>query len=109
MRDFIKHKAHFDRFQLHYRYHPAYQDRPYAFYHMTHTGLDEDNRLPDLRRCERMPWTRLTIEEAGSRCGRRGRYIKNKDRRSDPETSFNIMVNEMLQSYQLIFIVQNIL
>ena len=65
-KDFIKHKAHFGTFQLHYRYHPAYQDRPYAFYHMTHTGLDEDNRLPDLRRCERMPWARPTIEETGS-------------------------------------------
>ena len=29
---------------------------------MTHKGEDEQNREPDLRRCERMPWAKPTIE-----------------------------------------------
>ena len=29
---------------------------------MTHTGADEQNRVPDFRRCERMPWAKPTIE-----------------------------------------------
>jgi hypothetical protein len=29
---------------------------------MTHSGNDEQNRLPDFRRCERLPWARPTIE-----------------------------------------------
>lgn len=65
-RDFIRHKAIFGSHQLHLRYHPAFQDRPYAFYHMTHKGDIENERLPDLRRCERIPWARPTIEQAKS-------------------------------------------
>ena len=56
------HKAQFGSHRLHLRYHPAFQERPYAFYHMTHKGNIEDERLPDLRRCERMPWARPTVE-----------------------------------------------
>jgi hypothetical protein len=29
---------------------------------MTHTGEDEQNREPDLRRCERIPWAKPVIE-----------------------------------------------
>ena len=60
--DFMLHKAQFGSHRLHLRYHPAFQERPYAFYHMTHKGNIEDERLPDLRRCERMPWARPTVE-----------------------------------------------
>ena len=62
-RDFIRHKAMFGSHRIHLRYHPAFQDRPYAFYHMTHKGDIENERLPDLRRCERIPWARPTIEQ----------------------------------------------
>ena len=37
-RDFMQHKAMFGSHRLHLRYHPAFQERPYAFYHMTHKG-----------------------------------------------------------------------
>ncbi len=60
------HKAQFGSHRLHLRYHPAFQERPYAFYHMTHKGNIEDERLPDLRRCERMPWARPTVERTES-------------------------------------------
>ena len=63
-RDFIQHKATFGTNKLNLRFKPLQQNRAYAFYHMTHVGEDEDNRLPDLRRCERMPWARPTIEQA---------------------------------------------
>lgn len=62
-RDFIRHKALFGSNELNLRFKPLQQNRAYAFYHMTHTGEDEDNRIPDLRRCERMPWARPTIEQ----------------------------------------------
>jgi hypothetical protein len=62
-RDFIQHRATFGSHKLHLRYHPTFQERPYAFYHMTHKGDIEDQRLPDLRRCERIPWARPTVEQ----------------------------------------------
>lgn len=63
-RDFIQHKATFGSNKLNLMFKPLQQNRAYAFYHMTHVGEDEDNRLPDFRRCERMPWAGPTIEQA---------------------------------------------
>jgi hypothetical protein len=60
--DFIAHKTAFGFHQLRLKFNPLFQERAYTFYHMTHKGLQEDNREPDLRRCERMPWARPAIE-----------------------------------------------
>lgn len=61
--DFIKYHPTFGGVRLGLKYYPAYQDRAYTFYHMTHEGEIESERLPDLRRCECMPWARPTIEK----------------------------------------------
>lgn len=45
---------------------PLYQNRAYTFYHITHEGEVENERIPDLRRCECMPWARPVIEHAES-------------------------------------------
>ena len=62
-RDFIKHRPQFGRYRLGLKYHPEYQERAYTFYHMTHKGNIENERIPDLRRCECMPWGRPTVEK----------------------------------------------
>jgi len=61
--DFIVNKTSFRGEVLKLKFHPIYQERAYTFYHMTHEGEEEQNRTPDLRRCERMPWARPTIEK----------------------------------------------
>jgi len=61
--DFIKHKTKFKGEELRMKWHPIYQSRAYTFYHLTHKGEDEQNRIPDLRRCERIPWARPVIEK----------------------------------------------
>jgi hypothetical protein len=61
-RDFIKHKSKFGSHILGLKFNPIYQDRAYTFYHMTHEGKVEDDRTPDLRRCECMTWARPVIE-----------------------------------------------
>lgn len=61
-RDFVKYKTKFRGEELRLKWHPIYQDKAYTFYHMTHKGEDEQNREPDLRRCERMPWAKPVIE-----------------------------------------------
>jgi hypothetical protein len=62
-KDFIKSKPSFRGRRLGLKYHPIYQEKAYTFYHMTHEGNDENNRSPDLRRCERMGWARPIIEK----------------------------------------------
>lgn len=62
-RDFIKRKACFGSYPLGVKYHPCFQDRAYTFYHMTHKGEVESERIPDLRRCECMPWAHPTVEQ----------------------------------------------
>lgn len=82
--DFIAHKVRLGDFELRLKYHPSVQDRAYTFYHMTHKGDVETERIPDLRRCERIPWARPTItetqilglrfwEQIRSNCGRKHR------------------------------------
>lgn len=61
-RDFIKHKSKFGSNKLNLKFNPLFQSRAYTFYHMTHEGEIEDDRTPDLRRCECMTWARPTVE-----------------------------------------------
>ncbi len=61
-RDFIRHGAKFGHYSIKLKFHPLFQERAYTFYHMTHKGEIETEREPDLRRCERIPWARPTIE-----------------------------------------------
>lgn len=63
-RDFIDSKPHVGNVVFRLKYKPEFQDRAYTFYHMTHKGDVENERTPDMRRCERLPWCRPTIENA---------------------------------------------
>ncbi len=60
--DFIENKAHFGSHELNMKFNPMFQERAYTFYHMTHEGKDEAERLPDLRRCERIGWAKPCVE-----------------------------------------------
>lgn len=60
--DFIKHKTSWGTHRLNLKFNPIYQDRAYTFYHMTHEGEVENDRIPDFRRCECMPWAKPTLQ-----------------------------------------------
>ena len=47
------------------RRHPETAGRWAAFWHLVQEGSTEDDRTPDLRRCERLRWIRWIIENAG--------------------------------------------
>lgn len=60
-KDFVFSKPTFRGKRLGLKRHPEYQGRAYTFYHMTHSGKKEDERTPDLRRCERIGWAKPSI------------------------------------------------
>jgi hypothetical protein len=46
------------------RFHPPTKNRGYGFWHCIQEGNVEDDRLPDLRRCERIQWIAWMIQNA---------------------------------------------
>lgn len=46
------------------RHNPATQGKGFAFWHVISTGSNEEDRLPDLRRCERIRWIKWIIKKA---------------------------------------------
>jgi len=62
-RDFIQSKPRFRGRKIALKRLPLIDGKECTFYHITHKGSDEQNRIPDLRRCERIGWARPVIEE----------------------------------------------
>jgi hypothetical protein len=51
------------------RRHPQVAGRWASFWHLVQEGRVEDDRTPDLRRCERIRWVRWVIENAATHRG----------------------------------------
>ncbi|EPA0351957.1 hypothetical protein AAIH29_02590 [Pseudomonas aeruginosa] len=62
--DFVESKPMFEGKRLGLKRHPIIQGKEATFWHMISEGNDEAERLPDLRRCERIRWPRPIIENA---------------------------------------------
>lgn len=62
--DFIVSKPVFQGRRLGLKRHPMTHSKEATFWHMTSEGMDEENRTPDLRRCERIRWSKPVIEHA---------------------------------------------
>jgi hypothetical protein len=63
-KDFIMSRPQFRGRRLGLKRHPLFQDKEATFWHFTSEGAVESDRLPDLRRCERIRWPRPIIESA---------------------------------------------
>jgi hypothetical protein len=61
---FVKSKPTFQGVRLGLKKYPIIEDKEYTFYHMTHSGDIENDRTPDLRRMERMPYPRPIIDNS---------------------------------------------
>lgn len=48
------------------RYNPATDGKGFSFWHLISEGSNEDDRTPDIRRCERISWIGWVIEQADS-------------------------------------------
>lgn len=60
--DFIKSMPNYEGNKVAVRKYPEVEGLHRTFYHITHQGEDESNRLPDLRRMERIRFPRFVID-----------------------------------------------
>ncbi|OGN55215.1 MAG: hypothetical protein A3D96_04660 [Chlamydiae bacterium RIFCSPHIGHO2_12_FULL_44_59] len=61
-KDFVESKPSFQKVPVFARYHPPYEEKGATFWHLVSEGSQESERIPDLRRCERIHWPRPMIE-----------------------------------------------
>lgn len=62
--DFVRNRPTFRGERLGLKKHPEFNGKEATFWHMTSTGDDEQNRLPDLRRLERIRWPAFLINNS---------------------------------------------
>jgi len=62
--DFVDDKPLFEGRSLALKRLPTSQGKEATFWHLISEGRQEEERLPDLRRCERIRWIRRIIEHA---------------------------------------------
>lgn len=63
-KDFIKSRPTFNGTKLRLKKHPYVDGKEYTYYHFTHSGDIEIDRLPDFRRMERIPFPRPMIDNS---------------------------------------------
>ena len=61
-KDFIDSRPFFRREKLALKRYPIEDGKEATFWHVISEGKVENERIPDLRRCERIPWIRPIIE-----------------------------------------------
>ena len=59
--DFIQKRTSFQGIQIRLKRYPLSQGKEATFWHLISEGETEENRIPDLRRCERIRWPRPMI------------------------------------------------
>lgn len=62
--DFVRSKPVFQGKRLRLKRHPVVEGKEATFWHMISEGSEEEERLPELRRCERIRWPKPIIEHA---------------------------------------------
>ncbi len=65
-KDFERVQLEFAGVRLALKRHPEISGKAATFWHLISEGVDEDARLPDLRRCERIGWVRAIFDAAGT-------------------------------------------
>ena len=63
-RDFVDSKPKWEEKRFALKKYPMEFGKEHTFYHITHEGHDEEDRIPDLRRMERIAFPRFMIDNA---------------------------------------------
>jgi hypothetical protein len=66
--DFVLSKPIFKGKRLGLKRHPEYSGKSATFWHMISTGDNETERVPDIRRCERIGWPKPIIDNSLHPC-----------------------------------------
>lgn len=66
--DFVQTTPRFKGINIGVKREPRTQGMDWAFWHIIQTGKNEESRIPDLRRCERISWPRPIIENCEEGC-----------------------------------------
>lgn len=53
--------------QVGFIFQPFYRGKEFSFWHMITEGKVEDERIPDIKRCERIKWPKFIIEHGGNK------------------------------------------
>lgn len=81
-RDFIQSQPKFEGRWVRCRRDPLYDGKEAGFWHCVQEGADEEQRTPDLRRCERVGWIRAVIEHPADRRVEKWRAHKGHEYRT---------------------------
>jgi hypothetical protein len=79
--DFIDSKPQFENRDVNLKRYPLFQGKESAFWHCTSEGKIEEERIPEIRRCERIRWPRPVIEHSSEdliRCWHNKRGSDNR-------------------------------
>ncbi len=61
-RDFVYSKPVYEGMRVGMKRHPIFDGKEATFWHLISEGRVEEDRLPDIRRCERIRWPRPIVE-----------------------------------------------
>lgn len=65
LNDIVNADLRFNGLPIRCQYRPPSKNKHFGFWHIISEGKTEDDRLPDLRRCERIGWIAYLITSAG--------------------------------------------
>lgn len=95
--DFIRSKPRFRGVPLALKRHPIIADKEATFWHIISEGNIEEERLPNMRRCERIRWPRPAIENCDDDVVKVWTELRGSERRThiwlEPE-SYLVVLNE---------------
>lgn len=63
--DFLESETYYEGRRLGIKRLPIIEGKDATFWHLVSEGQTEDERLPDMRRCERIRWPKPVIEHSG--------------------------------------------
>ena len=80
-KDFIDSRPTYDGKRVGLKRHPLSQGKEATFWHLISEGDNEGDRLPDMRRCERIRWPRPIIEHSGEKELKVWKNVRNGETR----------------------------